>query len=1363
MARLVLLLAALAALSGLAAPVEGAWFADARAGAEDALAGFAGSIVRPWWARAPNPPVFPSSFEAEYTFSLPYVKVVQTQGLSYPVHLWYDGEGGRLRVDVYGGLDSTIQTDPDTVYSLYPRINTTACDVAHSAAGPTTGGGGAALGARLLADAPLPDVSAWAYAGVTTLNGKTAHIWTLRERHGEKTNVYSFYAAEDGSPLRLYMMGTNVIAYSHYDEYLVDFKSWKPGKPSDKAFAVPKACDTARKHHAAAAAAPGSPRAARVMQAAALMPWARLPGGGSGGGAASGGGVGGPVLRRLAARAEAARSWLPEEYSALMTARRPTASDARLKSRALGVFTADGLSRDGLPRHVDWRGTGADIIIKDQATCGSCWAFATTGTMEGAWYAATGESISLSEQQLVDCSWDYGNNGCGGGNMEPAIQYVTDAGGALGEEAYQYLGQNALCGLNATARAAPPSARFLGFAQVAPRDEVALMAAVARLGPVAVSIDASQLDFKFYSGGVYANRKCKSGRDDLDHAVLVVGYGTTDEGEDYWLIRNSWSSMWGSNGYIRMKRTGGDGNDCGVMTDPVVAIPHPAAASAAARRLGRAPAPAPKLAPGADAAAAAGPGAPPARDGGASASTSGSGHGPAAADAGVDTAASVAPRLRIRMRPPGPQDWLMLLDDAPLPRGLGKPGRRSQQEAADEADIGGGGGGGAEGDGSSGGAGDVLAAAAAAPFAAAGSCAELLSLVEAAAGSPQGLAPGDVAAALRAAVRLSEAADAAPRRGRRQQQQGAQQQGAQQKQQQQQQQEDDEEEADAGTPTGGEGREAERCALRRACRLLLARFFALGADAFAAADLAGIMQSCAKLQRAAAGDWRGAALAAAGALGPSLPVASMGELTRIIWSLAKLRAPPPPAWLDAFCRASQSHFPTAAPRELTSSAWALARLRAAPPRPWLEALVDESEGALGAAGPEAVAALTWALATWRHALGPLPQPWLRALWAATAPALPSMPAPALGELAWGIGNLRADPPPAWLDALAAAAAARCGGGDDDDDGGGGSAAGDGSGGGGGGGAEGGRGAGGGGAVGGALGGLQVVNVLWTLARCGRRPDEAAMRSLMRGARASVLAPAGAASPTDLSSLLWSAGRLGYLPDAGWLDAWLTASEAAMRSGRYGPSHYAAAALELGRWGVVPAAAWRAVFFRSSAARLGLFNAQQLGTLLWGLNRMAAPVPYAWLTAAVEAAAEQLPRSASARAADAGRLLGGLARLRPQLPRGAVAGGGGDGSDGDGGAEAGGGSAPPGIVVWAADGGNAAAVRALMARAAPLFDGGGGYELLTAARGAAALRVRPPEGFAAALAAAADAAAARGALRGGELAAVREEVARLAAL
>ncbi|KAL6763487.1 hypothetical protein V8C86DRAFT_2496198 [Haematococcus lacustris] len=238
---------------------------------------------------------------------------------------------------------------------------------------------------------------------------------------------------------------------------------------------------------------------------------------------------------------------------------------ARPSSRHLGQFQRR-LSDAQLPTSVDWRGTGADGPVKDQASCGSCWAFATTGAMTGAWFLATGQSISLSEQQIVDCSWDHEVNGCSGGWVENALEYISlDAGGAVQEADYPYMGQNAYCRANKHGKAAA----FSGYLTLPEGDEGAMMEAVATHGPIAIAFDANHPTFKYYSEGVYYRADCGHDADHLDHAVTLVGYGTTEAGTDYWLLRNSWSLLWGDNGYFKMARKG---NDCGVTIDGVVAM-----------------------------------------------------------------------------------------------------------------------------------------------------------------------------------------------------------------------------------------------------------------------------------------------------------------------------------------------------------------------------------------------------------------------------------------------------------------------------------------------------------------------------------------------------------------------------------------------------------------------------------------------------------------------------------------------------------------------------------------------------------------------------------------------------------------------
>jgi C1A family cysteine protease len=220
-------------------------------------------------------------------------------------------------------------------------------------------------------------------------------------------------------------------------------------------------------------------------------------------------------------------------------------------------------SNVSVPSSIDWREKNAVSSVKDQGQCGSCWSFAASGAIESAWAIEYGQLYNLSEQELVDCAGiKYGSMGCNGGQIDGAFKYAINHGMCT-EESYPYVSGTTLKA--GSCLSCIPVVNISTCIYIRPNDQISLKVAVAN-GPVSVAIEADTKYFQSYSGGILTSLSCGT---NLNHGVLIVGYGN-DTGQDYWLVKNSWSSSWGENGYIRIARSNNtnDAGVCGIAVQP---------------------------------------------------------------------------------------------------------------------------------------------------------------------------------------------------------------------------------------------------------------------------------------------------------------------------------------------------------------------------------------------------------------------------------------------------------------------------------------------------------------------------------------------------------------------------------------------------------------------------------------------------------------------------------------------------------------------------------------------------------------------------------------------------------------------------
>jgi hypothetical protein len=519
-------------------------------------------------------PVFSSQYEAKLTMSLPYADIVE------PIHAWFDEGSSKQRMDYWDGQDVYVfRGDQQATYQIVPLMSQQTCY-------ETKG--------SVELQSVFPDLSQFVLQpSPVNIGGVVCDDWMYSFSQGGKDNTYHFYASRDtGAPVRYVMDGYNTLFGSHIDEYVVDYLQYTPGPVDQSVFDVASQFTCGPFPGPGDASGRGRGRRRRefrnpLSDVADMFP----KGAGSTERAfrsfarAHSKLYASPALeaRRLAAFSANMRfvnaqnrrnlpyslalnhmaDWSPEDVKKLRNAK-----VTAMRSLLDGPVMHEAGTKGAIPDQIDWRQLGAVTPVKDQGICGSCWSFGTAGTMEGTHFLKTGQLVRLSEQALVDCTWDEGNNGCDGGEDFRAFRWLLKNGGKVAsDKAYgPYRMADGYCNYwNATATA--PGAQITNYGLVQPENVSALLDAIAVRGPISISIDASQRSFTFYSSGVYVEPACKSGEADLDHTVLAVGYGAVND-QGYVIVKNSWSTHWGDQGYVYMST---DKNQCGIASAPAFA------------------------------------------------------------------------------------------------------------------------------------------------------------------------------------------------------------------------------------------------------------------------------------------------------------------------------------------------------------------------------------------------------------------------------------------------------------------------------------------------------------------------------------------------------------------------------------------------------------------------------------------------------------------------------------------------------------------------------------------------------------------------------------------------------------------------
>jgi len=538
-------------------------------------AGLLPLLLLPLLSASLPPPLWSATYSVRGVLTIPYAEITE------PFTAWADMENKVSRIDMYGGMTKVFARGDigqfGTTYKLVPMTNEVVVNEINCF--QVDGSKDMAI----LPQSMLPDISDFEMIGTEYKEGQECQKWRKVDQIGKKVNKYTMWLKEAGGvvvPIRYEMKGYNTLLGSHYDHYYLTYDKFSPEVPDASVFSDfdPKSCH----------GWPG-PGADHVYTMNPMKEFvddhsAHVDGTfdqfknihaktySHGDEEEDRKDVYRQNMRYIHSKNRQGLSFtlavnhMADWTDSEMRTVRGKIHDPNLKYNGGRPFTYTRDELDQAPDSLDWRLYGAVTQVKDQASCGSCWSFGTVGSLEGTLYLHTGQLVRLSQQALVDCSWGFGNNGCDGGEDFRVYQWMMKHGGIPTEDSYgPYLGQDSYCHLNQST----VGLKIKGWVNVTSGDLDALKVAVASRGPISVAIDAAHKSLSFYSNGVYYEEACNNTEDGLDHAVLVVGYGQI-AGQKYWLVKNSWSTYWGNNGYVLMSQKD---NNCGVATSPTFAIP----------------------------------------------------------------------------------------------------------------------------------------------------------------------------------------------------------------------------------------------------------------------------------------------------------------------------------------------------------------------------------------------------------------------------------------------------------------------------------------------------------------------------------------------------------------------------------------------------------------------------------------------------------------------------------------------------------------------------------------------------------------------------------------------------------------------